>query len=166
MLYKITNAKNQTRNGMQWGAGVTHTATGDGVRLCSDGVIHCYEDALLAVMMDPIHGKYLADSEHLWLAEGDVFVSDGLKSGCRTLTTTQRVDAPIVTPAQRIAFGILCAKQVYTGSRWCDWADMWLSGEDRTVRAAEAAGAAAKWAARAASTIDFAAIAKEAVEKY
>jgi hypothetical protein len=38
-LYKLTDEHGQTRGGTQWGEGVTHTATGTGTELCSDGWI-------------------------------------------------------------------------------------------------------------------------------
>jgi len=168
-LYKLTDANDCTRETTQWGAGVTHTAPGDG-ELCTKSWIHAYRSELLAVMMDPIHGHYLPDG-HLWIADGDVGRDDGTKVGCTSLTTCSRVDVPAVTITQRVAFGILAARAVCTDAAWCAWADRWLSGEDRTAEAAYAAGAAgAAYAAYAAAeaeaashVLDLVAIAERAV---
>ena len=44
---------------------------------------------------------------------------------------------------QKIAFSILCAKQVYQDPSWNLWADNWLNGSDRSsIKAADAASAA------------------------
>src|SRR3990167_6844959 len=75
---------------------------------------------------------------------------DGSKVGCTSLTTRSRVDVPVVTITQRVAFGILAARAVYTEAAWCAWADKWLSGEDRTVNAADDADARTARAARTA----------------
>ena len=57
---------------------------------------------------------------------------------------------PEVTSTQKIAFGILCAKEVCENEAWNEWADKWLSGEDRTKESA-AVDAAAYYAATAAA---------------
>src|SRR3990167_6899905 len=146
-LYKLTDASDCTRETTQWGADVTHTAPGDG-DLCTQAWIHAYRSALLAVMMDSVHGHYLPRGR-LLTADGDVGRDDGSKVGCTSLTTRSRVDVPAVTIIQRVAFGILAARQVYKDAAWCAWADKWLSGEDRTVKAAAAAADAAGAAAGA-----------------
>jgi len=147
-LYKLTDARDCTRETTQWSAGVTHTAPGDG-DLCTQAWIHAYRSALLAVMMDSVHAHYLPRG-HLWTADGDVGRDDGSKVGCTSLTTRSRVDVPVVTITQRVAFGILAARAVYTEAAWCAWADKWLSGEDRTVNAADDADARTARAARTA----------------
>ncbi|MEQ1890701.1 MAG: hypothetical protein ABL951_16235, partial [Alphaproteobacteria bacterium] len=135
-LYKITDKDGQTKGKVQWGDNVTHTATGARAKLCTDGVIHCYESALLAVFMDPAHGDYLRLGGLMFEADGDIAVSDGTKAGCKSLITTRRIDVPKVTLTQIVAFGILSAKQVCDDPVWNRWADDWLNGKDRTAEAA------------------------------
>ena len=150
-LYKLTRQDDTTsgRNTtVTWGANVSHTAAGSGTQLCSSDVIHAYTHPLLAVLLNPIHANY--ENPKLWRCEGAVVADDrGLKVGVKTLTTIEEIPLPVVTIEQRVKFAILCAKQVYKDKQWNEWADKWLSGEDRSARAARAAEAA--WAARAAA---------------
>jgi hypothetical protein len=160
-LYKLTDSCGKTRNGTQWGPGISHSGTGEG-KLCGPGWIHAYEHPLVAVLMNPIHANF--KNPRLWEAEGEVGLRDGqLKCGCRTLTTVREIPLPAITTEMRVRFGILCAKEVCAYPAWIAWADKWLSGEDRTQAAAaiaaratvEARGVmwpteAAAWAARAA----------------
>lgn len=147
--WKLTDANGQTYGGTQWGEGVTHEASGEG-DLCGSGWLHFYDDPLLAVLFNPIHTNFGAGMQ-LWeaVAEGAIKPDNGLKFGCSRLTTVRRVDAPEVTMEQRIRFGILCAKEVCDDPAWNAWADRWLSGKDRTARAA-AAAREATWAAQEA----------------
>lgn len=149
-LYKLTDEKGQTYGGTQWGNGVTHTATGNvSGGLCSDAYIHAYTDPLLAVLLNPIHANFT--KPQLWEAEGEVTATDhGLKVGCRSLTTVKRLPLPRINKTQRTAFGILCAKAVCHDPVFNRWADEWLSGEDRSRAAADAAAAEAREAAAAA----------------
>jgi hypothetical protein len=146
-LYKLTDKDGQTRGGMQWGPGVSHSGTGEG-ELCGWGWIHAYEHPLIAVLMNPIHAKF--QTPRLWEAEGEIAIRDGqIKCGCKTLTTIGEIPLPAITTEMRVRFAILCAKEVCADLSWNAWADRWLSGEDRSAEAAWA-WAAAAWAARAA----------------
>ena len=153
-LYKLTRQDDTTSGGdttVTWGANVSHTAVGSGTQLCSSDVIHAYTHPLLAVLLNPIHANY--ENPKLWRCEGEVVADDhGLKVGVKTLTTIEEITLPVVTTEQRVKFAILCAKQVYKDKQWNEWADKWLSGEDRSAPAwaawaAEAAAAEAAWAA-------------------
>jgi hypothetical protein len=147
-LYKLTDSCGKTRNGTQWGPGVSHSGTGEG-GLCGPGWIHAYEHPLIAVLMNPIHADF--KNPRLWGAEGEVALRDGqLKCGCKTLTTVLEIPLPSITTEMRVRFAILCAKEVCAYPAWNAWADRWLSDEDRTQAAADAADAAAT-AARAAA---------------
>jgi hypothetical protein len=141
-LYKLTDENDRTRNNTQWGEGVSHSGTGEG-EMCSEGWIHAYRDPILAVLMNPVHGDF--SSPHLWEAKGRVSKDDGTKVGCKTLTTTRRLDIPVVTMEQRIRFGILCAKQVCDAPGWLAWAVGWLTGKDRCERSAWVVACAARW---------------------
>lgn len=68
-IFKLTNVGMQTFNGCQWELGVKKEVSGE-ESLCGDGWLHAYEDALLAVLHDPIHGHYLL-SPGVKLFEGD-----------------------------------------------------------------------------------------------
>ena len=164
-LYKLTNENDQTHGGMQWGENVTHTASGKG-ELCGPGFIHAYTDPVLAVLLNPIGADFR--NPHLWIAEGKIVKDDrGLKCGTVKLTTVRRMDLPTVTTVHRIAFAILCTKQVYANKQWNQWADKWLSGKNRAAAAAASAAKAAAMAAMAATAAwavaEAAAMAKAAV---
>ena len=168
-LYKLTDQNGQTRGGMQWGPGITHEATGDPSQdLCTDAWIHAYEHPLLAVLLNPIHGNF----KNPRLFEGDNEIGkrkSQLLCGCRSFTTAREIPVPAVTTAQKVRFGILCAKQVYKHPKWNQWADAWLDGSDRSEKSAQVACAAARaaqadevyaaWEARAADAAQVAAYA-------
>ena len=161
-LYKLTDSKGQTRNETQWGPNVTHSATGGpGQPLCTDGWIHAYEHPLMAVIMNPAHGKY--QNPRMWVAEGEIGKRDGqLKCGCRSLTTMEETPLPAVTTEQLVHFAILVAKQVYSDPGFTIWADNWISGKDRTEAAAWAAAVDLKFSARTAAWATWAAVGAEA----
>jgi hypothetical protein len=166
-LYKLTDQNNKTHNETLWGPGVKRKATGKRYELCSDGLIHAYEDPLLAVFISPLHVNY--SNPKLWKAKTTCkkIVRDGTKVGVKSLTTLHEIPLPIVTTTQRIAFGILCAKKVCSDTKWNKWADKWLSGEDRSKESAKYAAAVAYNAARVAAnatSVDLKEIAKEAMK--
>jgi len=138
IVYKLTDKFGQTKDNTKWGNNVSHTAKGKGKELCSDGWIHYYTHPLLAVLMNPIHAKFA--SPKLWEAEASgKIINEPFKSGCKTLTTIKKIPLPEISRVQKIAFGILCAKEVCKGKAWNKWADKWLSGKDRSRESADAA---------------------------
>jgi hypothetical protein len=136
-LIKLTDSEGYTQNKTHWQVGTTHTASGKGTELCTDGVIHAYTSELLATLMNPAHGQFV--NPQCFEAEGEVIVSDGTKVGCKSLTIVGIAELPKVTTIQRIAFSILCAKELCNNSSWNAWADEWLSGKDRSKKSAAAA---------------------------
>ena len=182
IVYKLTDKFGRTKDNTQWGENVSHAAKGDGKRLCSDGWIHYYTHPLIAVLMNPIHADFT--NPKLWEAEASgKIINEALKSGCKTLTTIKEIPLPEVSGVQKIAFGILCAKEVYDDKAWNKWADKWLSGDDRSketanaarndatyyavdyaaTRAAYASANAAARAANANKSINFIALAEKAM---
>jgi len=156
--HKLTDENSCTRGKTQWGEGVSHTATGEGKKLCSDGWIHFYTDPLIAVLMNPSHTSF--QSPILWECEtSGEHLHEPLKSGCKKLTTIRQIPLPEVTTNQKIAFGILCAKEVCKDVKWNRWADNWLSNVDRSIAAADAiAAAAAAYAAAAYAVAAYAVV--------
>ena len=142
--YKLTDENGQTQNNTQWGENVSHSASGEsGQPLCSKGWIHFYTNPFLAVLMNPSHAFFT--SPRLWEAESSgEELHEPLKSGSKTLTTLKEIPLPEISFSQRIAFGILCGKEVCKNKEWNAWADKWLSGEDRTTESAEVASHVAK----------------------
>ena len=133
-LYKLTDVNGQTRNKIQWGEGVTHTASGIGA-LSKSGWIRTYTDPLLAILLNPIHSNY--ENPLLWEAEGTIEKRNyGLCVGSRSLRAIHRIPLPEISTEQRVKFAILCVLEVYAEPTFCQWANKWLTGEDRTVAAA------------------------------
>jgi hypothetical protein len=165
MLYKLTDLSMQTCNGFQWILGVPSPRLSGKGGLCSPAYYHAYRDAELAVVFNLAHGNFR--NPRLFEARGRVCLDDGTKVGCRTLTLLREMEVPFVNLETRIAFAVLCAKEVYTERRWTDWADSWLATKGHSAGVTQAAWAkwtaeqatwaereaerAAAWAARAAS---------------
>ena len=150
--YKLTDSSNQTKNFTRWGNNVTHSAKTLNPNLCSDGWIHFYKDPILAVLINPKHANF--KNPNMWeaeVSEGVEELHEPLKSGARSLTAIKQVVIPTVTLTHKIAFGILCAKQVCRKTSFLLWADNWLSGADRSANAAYAAYAYAAYTAYAAA---------------
>ena len=156
--YKLTNKNGKTKNNTQWGPNITHSSTGNHKSLCSNGWIHFYTNPFIAVLMNPIHADF--KSPKLWECEtSGEELHEELKSGCKTLTTIKEIPLPEISNVQRIAFSILCVKEIYKNKEWNDWADKWLTGEDRSERSAytartDAAVNSASAAIYAASSAD------------
>ena len=151
MNCKLANENDQTKKGTQWGEGVTHETSGEG-DLCGPGWLHYYEDPLLAVLHNPIHGVFNPSTMHLWeiVAEGVIKKDGQMKAGCSKMTTVRRIEIPSVTMEQRVKYAILCALEVCQEPLFVAWANKWLSGEDRSARSAESAAESAwsAWSAR------------------
>lgn len=153
-VYKLTDENGCTKNNTKWGENVTHVATGNPSQwLCSDAFIHAYEHPLLAVLHAPAHGE-CKDYTRLWECEGHGYIEREcqMKCGFRSLTTLKEIEIPKVTSEQHIAYGILCALEVYEDDDFKRWGKAWLSGEDRSKESATLAAEVAKReAARAAA---------------
>ena len=158
-LYKLTDEQGRTRAGedneLTWAVGVAHKTAGTGTRLCTADVIHAYEHPLIAVLMNPVHAMFNPATMRLFVAEGNIVAREGqLKCGVHALKIVEEIAVPTLTTEQRVKFAILCAKCVCTDVAWNAWADKWLSSEDRSawaVEAAEAAEAATRAEAKAAA---------------
>ena len=154
--FKLTNENGQSRNGMQWGEGVTHRIElkeGQKLKLCTDTCLHFYEDKHVAILLNPLHSNFNESNMLLWEAEipDEIeWISDNKsKAGCTQLTTIRQIEKPVFTKNQKVYFAILCAKEVCEDKSWNAWADKWISGEDRTEKSAAAACAASSYAAAA-----------------
>jgi hypothetical protein len=105
---------------------------------------------LLAVLLNPAHANFHSDML-LWECEAEVGLRKADKIGCTLITTIKQIPLPIFTMVQKQAFAILVAKEVHKEAFFQSWADDWLSGEDRSVKAACAAANAAYAAGYAAN---------------
>ena len=164
--YKLVTQDLKTRKGedneTQWVIGEFHpTLDGDG-DLCSLHWYHYYHDPLLAAFMNPGHADIDNPKCFVIDALGNHKDDSGVKGGCTKMRLVREVEFPVITREQRIAFAILCAKEVYKDDKWNVWADEWLSEKNRSssAAAAYAANAATSYAAAyAASAAAYAAYA-------
>jgi hypothetical protein len=146
-LYKLTDADSYTRRGqpeaVAWIPGAPPPKL-DGTELCSAGVYHAYRTPEIAVFMDSIHAAYLPGGL-LWEADGDVVADDGTKVGCQSLTVHRVITPPVLPLAVRVRVAIYAVQRVMPTSQcqsWHEWAHSWLSGTDRSAKAADAAARA------------------------
>ena len=167
--YKLTDQNMQTHNGFQWEIGKWIEAKGDiSQGLCSDAWLHCYELPLLAVLHNPIHANIKNPRLFEVEVDGESKFDSQLKCGFRRIRLVKEIPLLEITTMQKIAYGILCAKEVYTDKQWNEWADSWLSEKNKTADAAAyaavyaAANAAAHAAAHAAVYAAYAADAADA----
>jgi hypothetical protein len=165
--YKLTDQNRWTGN--RW-----YETSGEG-DLGGPGWLNAYSHLLVALMLNPN-----IKNPRLFEARGSgKFCDDrGLKCGFTRLRLVRELPVPDITVTQRVAFGILCGKEVCDDAAWNEWADGWLSGQDRSSASAAyayayaaAASAAADYAAYAAAyaahtkgDICWAAIAERAME--
>ena len=134
LYYKFTTAHDRSFYGdCQWGAGVTHAVEGPLIR-CSNG-IHVYTDPLVGLFLNPTHADI--HNPHIWEgeAQGDQ-IADATKIVVRRFTALRMMNIPEPTTVQRVAFGILCAREMYTEPFFAAWAESWLSKQDRSSAAA------------------------------
>ena len=135
-LCKLTTQDLTTHNGFQWEPGVWAPKLSGDQNLCSSSWYHCYEHPLLAVLLNPLHANI--QNPRLWKIEvnGDLISDHGLKRGYRTMRLVEEIELPDITTEQRLMFCILCALEVCTESKFVMWAKNWLSGENRSGKAA------------------------------
>jgi hypothetical protein len=154
-VFKLTDANRFTYGLCLWKLGVPKTAPGSGP-LCSAGWLHCYNDPLLAVLLNPVHAACcrprLFEARAAGKKEPDA--AGGLKLGVQELTLLREMSPPEFSPAQHVRFAILAARAVCRVPTFASWAKAWLSGSDRTERSAQRASSAMSLAATTEGDVD------------
>lgn len=149
--YKLVSRDLRTRigeeNETQWVVGEWQPELSGEGELCSEGFYHYYHSPLLAALLNPTHANI--ENPYCFEAEtgGKHLDDNGVKGGCTKMRLVVEVDLPVISMNQRIAFAILCAKEVYKVAEWNQWADDWLNGKDRSAASAYAAAYSANSAA-------------------
>jgi len=134
MYYKLTNQRLQTYNNCQWKIGKWKRINDDcrGSGLCTQSWFHCYSSPLLAVLLSPIHINIKDPRLFRVEVKGKKLSDKGLKYGFTMMRLVQELPLPEITVTQKVAFAILCVKEINRSKKWDDWADNWLSGKDRS----------------------------------
>ena len=150
-IYKLTDENMQTYRGYQWTLDEWQKTESNEKELCSGGYFHAYLHPLLAVLLNPIHGKF-GNQMRLFEAEyrGRLKHDKGLKCGAREMRLTKEIPVPEISTNQRVRFAIYCALEVKQSPAFGKWANNWLENKDRSADAANAAYNAA-YAADAAA---------------
>jgi hypothetical protein len=133
IVYKLTDQRMQTRNGFQWGLGVTKHTSGKG-KLCGPGWLHAYADPLVAVFMNPVHAEFRFPRLFEAEASGELEYDGNLKLGTTTLTLRIELALPVLSEFVRARVAIKAAQLVLPDDvrpAWRSWANKWLSREDR-----------------------------------
>ena len=148
--YKLTTQALTTHNGFQWKIGVPCVIEKKGNAMCSDEVIHFYNDPRLAIIANAIHADIPNPRLFACRVTG-IVAHDGLKGGCKKMTLVRELPLPAITIKEKVEFAIRCAMLVYQEKTWVAWAENWLSGKDRSKQSATRAAARAvngRWQGR------------------
>ncbi len=163
-LITLTDQNMQTHNEFQWELGVWKEAPGAG-DLCSAGWLHAYEHGPeLAIALNPIHARIKNPRVFRAVGSGRVLRDGQLKIGVQRLQLVEELPAPVIGAEALARWAILCAREACRDAAFLAWSDAWLSGEDRSQkaavdvaladtvsRAAEAAAWSAVWVEEAAA---------------
>tara|TARA_Y100000034_G_scaffold74318_1_gene89420 strand:- start:9075 stop:9785 length:711 start_codon:yes stop_codon:yes gene_type:complete len=150
--YKLTDEKHQTYNKTQWFEGMTRRPLLSTLEqpqpLCSSAWIHVYDSPHIAVIMNYKHARF--ENPVLWECKCSGYTLDdlGMKRGVKSCTTIKQIPLPEISLETRIEFAIRCVLQIckvpdLPGHRreeeekFVNWAEKWLSGEDRTEGSAQ-----------------------------
>lgn len=146
---KLVTQDYKTRKGEKnetlWEVGKRVEAVGTG-GLCTDGVIHFYDSIWVALLMNCYHAD-IPNPRAIVIEVGEVVAHDGTKGGSKWATMLCEIPVPMMTTEQRVEIAIRCALAVSHDPEFVEWANKWLSGEDRSRGVAEEA----EWAAKAAA---------------
>lgn len=140
--YKLLTQEMTSHNYTTWEIGVPITIAKEGVEMCSDQVLHCYNHPLLAVIFNSIHADIL-NPKLFEISVDKIVNTDGLKFASKSQTLIKEISLPEITLEEKIEFAIKVVKLVYKDELWNSWADAWLSGEDCSKNSARTAALAA-----------------------
>ena len=134
--YKLVTQDYKTRKGFlnetDWSTHFWKSTIEKG-GLCSFGVFHAYDSPEIALFMNPIQANIV--KPRLLEVECDKFVaSDLTKVGYKKMRRIKELFFREPSVIQKVAFGILCALQVYDEPSFVVWANSWLSGKNRVVK--------------------------------
>jgi hypothetical protein len=94
---------------------------------------------LLAVLHNQLHANIRDPRLFEAEAAGKTIYDWQMQLKAQRMRIVREITVPAISLEQRVAYGIYCAKAVYSDPRWNEWADAWLSGMDRSQSAAKSA---------------------------
>lgn len=134
-IYKLTDQEMKNYNGFQWKLNKWYRTSGRG-DLCDKGWLHCYRDKNMAVLMNPVQADIKNPRMFVGEGKGKVKHNGYLKSGFSKMRLVKEIKLPEWNTTQKVAFVIYCALEVYQEKSFVKWAENWLSGKDRSKKAA------------------------------
>jgi class 3 adenylate cyclase len=140
VAYVLTDHRNRSTDGREWGPGISNEASGHDEE-DEDGYIPCYTSPAVAALLNAQYERL--KTPRLWEATIDREPAPGeALVGCRIVTTTRQVTVPSVTGQHHARFAVLCARAAYAGgvyeTEFGHWADTWLAGHDTSGMKARA----------------------------
>jgi len=148
--YKLTTQDLTTYNDTKWVLNEWKETRGTG-KLCTEGWLHCYTSPLLAILLNPIHADINSPKLFKCEVDGNCLEDYGRKEGWTRMRLIEEMEIPQLSNINKIAFGILCALEVYKDKKWVTWANNWLENKDRSKESADAAADASYAAADSAA---------------
>jgi len=161
MKIKLLNSDLTTYGGQRWVVGewrdaapghCRHCTPTAHCRHCTPTALHGYTSPELAVLLNPIHGQFVAPVAYEYEHLGEHYC-DGLKTYMpRQRIIGEPITLPVFTTRQRVVFAIHATRLVLrpaTIPEWDTWADAYLRG-DETAEVWLARAEAWAWAAEAA----------------
>jgi class 3 adenylate cyclase len=132
VAYLLTDHRNCSTDGREWGPNTSNEASGDSED-DDDGYIPCYTTPSVAALLNAQYERL--KTPRLWEATIDREPSPGEAIvACKSVTTTRQVSLPSVTGRHHAKFAVLCARSAYEGGRYerefGHWAETWLEGHD------------------------------------
>ena len=135
--YKLTKQDLTTYNYTKWVLNEWKETSGNG-ELCDSGWLHCYNSPLLAILLNPIHANIHNPKLFKCEVDGECLTDYGLKEGWTRMRIIEEMELPQLSNINKVAFGILCALEVYKDEKWVTWANNWLENKDRSKESARA----------------------------
>lgn len=131
--YKLLTQEMTSHGGMKWEIGRLETAKIEGTEMCTSQVLHFYSHPLLAIFANPFHADIV--NPRLFEVEVEACVNaDNLKCASKTQRLVKELEVPRLNYLQCQFVAISCVKLLPNSSPvWEEWAEKWLSGEDRTM---------------------------------
>jgi class 3 adenylate cyclase len=154
--FVLTDQLNCSADGREWGQRVTQVATGldeDD----DDGHIVCYTSPNVAALLNAQNEQFRMP--RLWEASVDRDLTPGdAIVACREVTTTRQVSMLMLTGMHHARFAVLCARAANAAgsdenTEFGQWAEGWLSGQDRSGIAARALATALEAEADRGTTV-------------
>jgi hypothetical protein len=103
---------------------------------------YCLENPLLAMLHKTL--DFIGYRDPLILLEGEGEGScqrdENIVRGYRRMRMLKVIATPIITPEQYVRYEILASLEVYKEASYVEWAERWLSGQDRTRESARTEG--------------------------